>query len=106
MLLYLGRNFDGTGFRGVIGKGVLDASGGLENNPFNDFAADTLWLGKIARQGELHRVPYPLYKKRYHSNNTHLRWFEEKKEHQRRAWEQHCLDLLHECTKRLSLKTS
>lgn len=96
MLGYLTHNFECVGFRSLIQKKALDLAGFLENNPFQDFAADTLWLGKMAKQGELHRLPYFLCRKRYHPNNTHLKWFKESKAHQRAAWNQHCDDLLNQ----------
>lgn len=94
METYLKRNFEAVGFRGVIAKWALDSAGPMQNGLFDDFAVDTLWLGKIAKEGELHRVPYVLCKKRYHPQNTHTKWFKETKAHQRGAWKHHCEELL------------
>lgn len=93
---YLKENFNAVGFRSVIRRRIIDSSGFLENNRFDDFAADTLWLGKIAKQGEMHRLPYSLCKKRYHKESTHLKWHKRSVEHQKAAWKRHCLDLLKE----------
>lgn len=89
---YLTQNFECVGFRSLIRKQALSEL--LENNSFDDFAADTLWLGKLAKQGEHHRLPYPLCKKRYHEGNTHSKWFKKPKSDQRAAWKLHCSDLL------------
>lgn len=60
-------------------RGVMPADAALAALPFrgnraNDYAADTVWMLRQAAQGELRRVAEPLYRKRYHSANTHGRW--------------------------------
>jgi hypothetical protein len=94
MRRYMLHAMTGAGFRGVMRRERMRLAGGLEQNPFDDFAADTLWLGKMAIQGELHRLPYPLCKKRYHTASTHTRWFLQSPEWQEGAWRRHCADLL------------
>ena len=93
-LSFIKKHFNAVGFRGLIRKEALDNVGLIVGNVYNDFAADTLWMAKFARVGELHRLPRALYRKRYHRGNTHFQWQEFSLKEQRNAWNNHCMELL------------
>ena len=102
MQKYLLRHLNAAGFRGLIVKEALELSGLIPENQPDHFAADTIWIGKIAKQGEIHRIPVPLCTKRYHANNTHMKWFKKTKEEQKIAWQTSCEALLAEFLKQVN----
>jgi glycosyltransferase involved in cell wall biosynthesis len=56
---------------GLIRRSALEAAGPLRINAYDSRLEDFVWAAKLAREGELHHVPGPLYFKRAHSANTH-----------------------------------
>lgn len=91
---HLTQHLDGTPFRGLVRREVLDRAGGLPANDFGGFAADVVWLAHLALEGEIHRVPEVLYSKRYHQGSTHAAWFHWDEEMKFAAWTDHCARLL------------
>jgi hypothetical protein len=87
-------HFNAVAYRGLTPISVLRALHPMSGNPFDDFAADTVWMARLATQGELIRVPRTLYRKRYHGRNTHIQWHFWPRERQIPAWTRHCLDML------------
>jgi hypothetical protein len=83
-------------FRGLVRPAALAAVGGPRANEADNFAADTVWMARLARAGELHRVAEALYEKRYHPSNTHKTWAGWDVARQRRAWLVHCREMLDE----------
>jgi GT2 family glycosyltransferase len=83
-------------FRGLTRVSALRAVKPISGNPFDDFAADTVWMARLATVGDLVRVPRPLYRKRYHPGNTYTAWFGWPPERQLAAWARHCIDMLGE----------
>lgn len=102
MQRYLLNHFNAAGFRGLIVKEALHLAGFIPDNQIDHFAADTLWIGKIAKHGEIHRIPIPLCTKRYHLTNTHTKWFKKTKEEQKKTWESSCEALLDEFLKEVT----
>jgi hypothetical protein len=68
----------------------------ISGNGADDFAADTVWMTRLATVGDLIRVPRSLYRKRYHPGNTHGAWQQWPVERRVEAWTRHCLDMLRE----------
>jgi transposase len=99
MLSLLNDHFNAVAFRGLTRVSALRAVEPMSGNPFEDFAADTVWMTRLATVGELVRVPYPLYRKRYHRGNTHKKWSVWPQNRQVAAWMRHCLDMLAETLK-------
>ena len=58
-------------FRGLIRGDALRAAGPLRSNAYDSRLEDFVWVAKLAREGELHRVSETLYFKRCHETNTH-----------------------------------
>ncbi len=81
-------------FRGVTRTKAIKETGGIPANDVENFSSDTTWMAAVARWGELHRVPGALYRKRYHSENTHSKWHTWPEEKRNRAWRTHCADML------------
>lgn len=96
---YLLRHFNAAGFRGLIRQEALKLAGLIEENPFDNFAADTNWIGKIVKYGEIHRIPVALCTKRYHPHNTHTKWFAKTSQEKKRAWRAACQLLLNDFLK-------
>ena len=81
-------------FRGLTRVEALRHSGGIRTNEVENYSADTTWMAAIARWGELHRVPVEMYRKRYHAENTHMKWWAWPVEKRAQAWTVHCADML------------
>lgn len=96
---YLLHHLNAPGFRGLMRQEVLKLAGLIQENRFDHFAADTNWIGKIVKYGEIHRIPIALCTKRYHIKNTHAKWLTKAKEEQKEAWEFSCRELLEEFLK-------
>lgn len=96
---YLLHHFNAAGFRGLIRHDVLKLAGFIDENQFDHFAADTNWIGKIVKYGEIHRIPIALCTKRYHSKNTHIKWLAKTKEEQKIIWKAMCQKLLNDFLK-------
>jgi GT2 family glycosyltransferase len=88
------RHFDGTPFRGLVRRDALDRAGGLQGNAFDGFAGDVNWIARLAREGEIHRVPEALYAKRFHEGSTAHGWSVWAQADKRAAWADHCSQLL------------
>ena len=71
---FLLHHFGAVAFRGVVRRG------GPNDRPFiptglrGDYAADTVWMLRLAQRGELRRVPEPLYSTRYGQRTVHAGW--------------------------------
>jgi hypothetical protein len=87
-------HFQGVAPLGLIRTEALRLSGGLPDNEFDSFAADTALMAGLARWGELHRLPLELYRKRVHAESTHATWWGWAMERRFKAWQAHCLDML------------
>ena len=101
-LAVLERHYAAVSYRGLMRASTLREILPIEGNPYGDFAADTVWLARQARVGDLLRVPAVLYRKRYHENNTHTKWLTWSSEVRLMAWTRHCLDMLAEALKAVS----
>jgi glycosyltransferase involved in cell wall biosynthesis len=95
-LSLLTRHYDAVAYRGLIRAFALKSLPPISCNDCSDFAADTVWMGRLARAGELVRVPQALYHKRYHAHSAHAAWTTWPMERKVAAWIQHCLDMLAE----------
>ena len=88
------RHFDGTPFRGLVRRDALDRAGGPPSNAFDGFAADVNWIARLAREGEIHRVPEALYAKRFHARSAAHAWSVWAEADKLAAWADHCAHLL------------
>jgi glycosyltransferase involved in cell wall biosynthesis len=81
-------------FRGLTRLEALRHAGGIRTNEIENYSADTTWMAAVARWGELHRVAVELYRKRYHPENTHMKWWAWPIQKKEKAWIVHCADML------------
>jgi hypothetical protein len=95
-LALLTRHYDAVAYRGLIRAFALTRLPPISGNDCGDFACDTVWMARLARAGELVRVPQALYHKRYDPTTTHRTWTNWPLEQKVLAWIQHCLDMLAE----------
>jgi hypothetical protein len=70
----LTNHFNAVAFRGLTRISALRDVEPISGNAFDDFAADTVWMTRLATVGDLVCVGRPLYRKRYHPGNTHFAW--------------------------------
>lgn len=99
LLSLLCDHFNAVAYRGLTRTSALRAVEPMSGNPCEDFAVDTVWMARLATVGDLVRVPKPLYRKRYHSGNTHMKWHLWPRDRQAAAWTRHCIDMLAEALK-------
>ena len=95
-LTLLRDHFNAVAYRGLTRASVLRAVPAMAGNPFDDFAADTVWMARLARAGDLVRMPRVLYRKRFHEGATHAIWSKWPESRKLQAWLRHCLDMLAE----------
>ena len=95
-LSLLNRHFNAVAFRGLTRVSALSRVPAMSGNSCGNFACDTVWMARLARTGDLVRVPRPMYRKRYHARNTHTQWMAWPVAQKTEAWLQHCLDMLAE----------
>ena len=87
-------HFSAVAFRGLTRVEALRHAGNIPDNRIENFAVDTTWMAAMGRWGGLIRVPADLYRKRYHSDNEHMKWLEWSAEKKANAWVIHCVDML------------
>jgi len=90
----LTRHFGAVAYRGLNRTSALKAVPPISGNKFGDFACDTVWMARLARAGDLIRVPQAIYHKRYLPSSAHAEWASWHKWRKSAAWIQHCLDML------------
>jgi glycosyltransferase involved in cell wall biosynthesis len=95
-LLLLTRHFNAIAYRGLNRTSALEAVPPISGNNLGNFACDTIWMARLARAGDLVRVPHVLYHKRYLPSSAHAEWATWRKWQKGFAWVQHCLDMLAE----------
>ena len=92
----LTRHYNAVAYRGMIRVSALKAVPPISGNDRDNFACDTVWMARIARAGDLVRVPRVLYNKRYLSESVHSAWPTWPIGQKVAAWIRHCLDMLAE----------
>jgi hypothetical protein len=95
-LTLLAHHFNAVAFRGLTRATALARVPAMSGNGHGDFACDTVWMARLARAGDLVRVPRPLYRKRFHAAATHMQWYSWSAAQRLDAWLAHCLDMLGE----------
>lgn len=95
-LLLLTRHYDAVAYRGLNRTSALKAVPPISGNDRGDFACDTVWMARLARAGDLVRVPRVLYHKRYLPSSVHAEWVTWHRWQKGAAWIRHCLDMLAE----------
>jgi glycosyltransferase involved in cell wall biosynthesis len=81
-------------FRGVIRHSALKATGLLHLNKHDSYGEDVIWLTKLARYGDMRRIPKPLYFKRGHAESIQSKWLKWTNSERRQPWIAFCVGLL------------
>ena len=102
-LSLLTRHYNAVAYRGLSRTSALKAVPPIFGNDCRDFACDTVWMARLARVGDLVRVPQVLYHKRYEQGSVHAEWPTWPHGQKIAAWIRHCLDMLAEA---LTIATS
>jgi len=89
-------HFNAIAYRGLNRTSALKAVPAISGNACSNFACDTVWMARLARAGDLIRVPRVLYHKRYLPSSAHAEWPTWGIWKKNFAWVQHCLDMLAE----------
>ena len=92
----LANHFNAVAWRGLTRVTALSRVSAIGRAAFGDFAADTVWMARLARAGELIRVPEALYKKRFTGKGAHEEWRTWPQQRKMQAWTEHCLAMLDE----------
>src|SRR4029078_1987486 len=92
----LTRHLGAVAYRGVNRTSALKTVPPISGNKFGDFACDTVWMARLARAGDLVRVPRAINHKRYRPGSAHAQWENWHRWQKGAAWIQHCLDMLAE----------
>jgi glycosyltransferase involved in cell wall biosynthesis len=95
-VVLLRSHFSSVAYRGLTRVSALSRVPPISGNAIGDFACDTVWMARLARVGDLIRVPEVLYRKRLHSGSAHRSWLAWTREQKIDAWMWHCLDMLAE----------
>jgi hypothetical protein len=90
----MAHHYNAIAFSGLMRTAV--ARSGLRGNDHDNFSADSTWLMRLARAGELHRVAEVLFHKRFHGNMSHFQWTQWDEDRKISAWCGHCAGILGE----------
>jgi len=93
-MIMLHGHYAAFAFRGLARLDARRRAGPIRTNDCANFGVDIAWVTALARTGELHHVPEPLYLKRYHENNTESLWWSWPRETRLAAWPCHTADML------------
>lgn len=63
-------------------------------NAIGGFAADTLWMVRMAIAGEVVRVPEVLYRKTFHPTSAHQAWMQMTERQEERRWLAHTAEVM------------
>jgi hypothetical protein len=77
---------DSGPLRGLIRGSALSATSGLQTNEFESFGSEHAFMAELALAGEFRFVKGPIYYKRLHPQNMHLRWYGWPEARKRAAW--------------------
>ncbi|MEE4011370.1 glycosyltransferase family 2 protein [Roseibium sp. FZY0029] len=88
-----GMSYAGVSFRAVNRTPANLSDLTVPGNRFDNMFADSTWIMRQAIQGDMLYLDRPLYKKLYHSGNTHLGWLETPARTLALAWMRYCLQM-------------
>jgi GT2 family glycosyltransferase len=77
---------NGIPMRGLIRKSAIERTGPIRRTEFESAFEEIVWLGKLARAGNLHRVEGPTYFKKMHGESVHGKWLKKDRAWKRAVW--------------------
>jgi GT2 family glycosyltransferase len=94
LMTFLNGQFAAFAFRGLTRVDAVRRAGDVPSNEFVSFGGDICWVAAVALTGEVHHLPLPLYRKRYHDRNTESSFWAMPREARLEAWAVHCAQML------------
>ncbi|MGH6727985.1 MAG: glycosyltransferase [Pseudolabrys sp.] len=85
---------NGIPFRGLIRKEAIERTGPIRITDHESGFEEFVWVGKLAREGELQYVEGPTYFKRARGNSTHAMWHKRDRLWRRAVWLEFGLGML------------
>jgi GT2 family glycosyltransferase len=85
---------NGVPFRGLIRQTAIDRVGPIRLTDFDSAFEEFVWVGKLAREGNLHYVDGPVYFKRAYDDSIHSKYFRKDRLWKRAAWAEFGLGML------------
>ena len=85
---------NGVPFRGLIRKTAIDRIGPIRRTDFDSAFEEFVWVGKLAREGNLHYVDKPVYFKRAYADSTHAKYHRKDRLWRRAVWLEFGLGML------------
>lgn len=94
LMTFLHEQFPAFAFRGLTRVDAVRRAGDILSNEFVSFGGDICWIAAVALSGEIHHLPLPLYRKRYHDRNAESAFWAMPRETRLEAWSVHCAQML------------
>jgi GT2 family glycosyltransferase len=88
------QTMNGIPNRGLIRRAAIERAGPIASNRHESAFEEYVWIAKLAREGNLQRVPGPIYYKRVHGNTTTSRWHSKPRAWRREVWIEFGLGML------------
>jgi len=85
---------NGVPFRGLIRKTAIDRIGPIRLTEFDSAFEEFVWVGKLARDGNLHYAERPVYFKRAYAASTHAKFLQKDRLWKRAVWLEFGLGML------------
>jgi glycosyltransferase involved in cell wall biosynthesis len=85
---------NGVPFRGLIRKTAIDRVGPIRLTDFDSAFEEFVWVGKLAREGNLHYADRPVYFKRAYADSTHAKYHTKDRLWKRAVWLEFGLGML------------
>jgi glycosyltransferase involved in cell wall biosynthesis len=85
---------NGIPLRGLIRKDAIDRVGPIRINERESAFEEYVWIGKLAREGNLQYVTGPIYFKCARGDSTHAKWHAKDRLWRREVWQEFGLGML------------
>lgn len=87
-------DLNGIPLRGLIRKEAIDRVGPIRKTDYESAFEEFVWVGKLAREGNLQFVEGPIYYKRARGDSTHAMWHKKDRLWRRAVWLEFGLGML------------
>jgi hypothetical protein len=94
LMTFLHEQYPAFALRGLTRAEAMRRAGDIPSNEFVSFGGDICWVAAVALSGEIHHLPLPLYRKRYHDRNTESAFWTMPRKARLEAWSVHCAQML------------
>jgi len=87
-------NLNGIPLRGLIRREAINRVGPIRKTDYESAFEEYVWIGKLAREGNLQYVEGPIYFKRARGDSTHAKWHSKDRLWRRAVWLEFGLGML------------